>query len=55
VNLKCNKNVFSYECNLNFSISDWFRDPLGIGIEVPGGTPYQITAAWAETYEGESQ
>ena len=32
----------SGSCSFNFSIRDWFRDPVGLGFEIPGGVPYRI-------------
>lgn len=35
-------------CGFHFSIRDWFRDPVSLGIEL-GGTPYPINFAWTES------
>jgi len=35
-------------CNFMYVMDDWFRDPVDLGIELPGGTPYPITATWTE-------
>lgn len=48
----CDNSTFSFGCSLGFSIRDWFRDPINIGIELPGGTPYRINADWSESYSG---
>jgi hypothetical protein len=32
-------------CDFEFQIHDWFRDPLGVGIET-GGIPYRIEDQW---------
>lgn len=45
----CRTGLWEANCRLNFSIRDWFRDPLGRGIEV-GGKPYQINAGWPEAF-----
>jgi RHS repeat-associated protein len=55
INIKCcghKELCWSYSCSLNFAIKDWFRDPLDIGIEVPGGTPYQINTSWTDSLSG---
>jgi len=42
---------WDYTCTLCFSIEDEFVEPLDIpGYELPGGTPYPITASWCKTY-----
>lgn len=33
-------------CFFRFSINDAFRDPLDLGFEIPGGTPYSIRHEW---------
>jgi hypothetical protein len=33
-------------CTFDFKIRDWFRDPLDIGMELPGGQPYRINHDW---------
>lgn len=35
-------------CFYRAGITDWFRDPLGLGRELPGGTPYRIVYEWGE-------
>ena len=47
----CDNKSFTYQCSSNFSIRDWFRDPLDIGVEV-GGTPYRINADWTTNSSG---
>lgn len=41
-----------YNCTMTFSIKDWFRDPLDIGVEIPGGTVYPINLTWEESING---
>ena len=41
---------WDHTCTLTFSINDEFADPLDMGIELPGGTTYPITASWSEIY-----
>ena len=43
--------VYNHSGDLFFSIRDWFRDPIDIGIEL-GGTPYRIKADWSEKITG---
>jgi RHS repeat-associated protein len=52
VTVNCDNRTFSFGCSLGFSIRDWFRDPIDLGIELPGGTPYRINAGWSESYSG---
>jgi len=40
---------WSCDCTLKFWIRDWFRDPIGLGIEL-WGTPYRINADWTERH-----
>jgi RHS repeat-associated protein len=42
----CKTRRFMYSCGLSFSIKDKFSDPIDIGAELPGGSPYPITASW---------
>ncbi len=51
VTVDCSSKSFSYSCSFNYSIRDWFRDPLDLGIEV-GGKPYRINAGWTENISG---
>ncbi len=48
----CALRKFSYSCQGSFSIKDWFRDPLDVGAEIPGGNPYPINASWSENFSG---
>jgi len=54
----CSAKQYSFSCSQSFSISDSFSDPLDIGhvtghdVEVPGGTPYAITASWSQNFSG---
>jgi hypothetical protein len=34
-------------CFIRFSINDSFEDPLDLGLEIPGGTPYRIQHEWS--------
>ncbi len=34
-------------CSIEYSLRDWFRDPLDIGVELPGGAPYRINFDWS--------
>jgi RHS repeat-associated protein len=52
VTANCDNRTYSYGCSLGFNIRDWFRDPLDIGVELPGGTPYRITAGWSDSVSG---
>jgi len=45
---------YSYTCNMNYWIKDWFKDPADIGIEL-GGTPYPIKASWTVILTGKIQ
>jgi RHS repeat-associated protein len=42
----CCHHNFRAECENHFYIIDWFKDPLNLGIEIPGGTIYPITYGW---------
>jgi hypothetical protein len=48
----CAARTYSYSCSLEFSIKDWFRDPLDVGLEVPGCKPYRINANWSDSLSG---
>jgi RHS repeat-associated protein len=50
VSVDCEAKTFSFNCSLGFKIRDWFRDPLGIGMEL--GTPYRINADWSQDFSG---
>lgn len=50
-NCKC--RTFHFSATLGFYISDWFQDPLDIGVE-PLGIPYRINASWSEDFSGDS-
>ena len=52
VTANCDNRTFSYGCSLGFKIQDWFRDPIDLGIEIPGATPYRINANWADSVSG---
>lgn len=52
VTANCANKTFSFGCSLNFSIRDWFRDPINLGVELPGGTPYRINAGWSDRLTG---
>jgi hypothetical protein len=43
---------YSYTGEVTFEIRDRFANPLDIGIEVPGGTTYPITAKWIVPVSG---
>jgi len=45
----CCTKQFSMTCGSAFGIRDWFRDPLSSGYE-GGGTPYQISTSWDESF-----
>lgn len=51
ITVNCSTRTYFYYCSTNFSIRDWFKDPLNMGIEV-GGTPYPINADWTEGVSG---
>lgn len=36
----------------NFYFHDWFRDPIGLNVEL-GGTPYEIAGEWSATFEAQ--
>lgn len=44
--------IVSFEGVVNFHLDDEFVDPLGLTIEIIGGTPYAITDRWAGRVEG---
>lgn len=48
----CKTRRFMYSCGLSFSIKDKFADPLDIGAEIPGGSPYPIAASWTSQTGG---
>lgn len=53
--LECCKDCilcWAYACTIKFAIKDRFEDPLDIGIEIPGCTPYPINASWTKTVLG---
>jgi len=52
VTANCDNRTFSYGCSLGFSIRDWFKDPIDLGIELPGGTAYRINADWSDSASG---
>lgn len=49
----CCRRKYEYVCGVGFVLDDKFQDPLDIGIELPGGTPYRITGSWTENFYGE--
>jgi RHS repeat-associated protein len=44
--IDCLHRYFSCTCKAAFGIRDNFADPLDMGIEIHGGTPYAINASW---------
>lgn len=58
VTANCSAKQYSYSCYQSFWINDSFSDPLDIGhvtghdTEIPGGTPYGITASWFSRLTG---
>jgi len=54
VRANCSTKTCSYNCALTFAIRDWFRDPVGLGIELLG-TIYRINASWAEDLSGNGE
>jgi len=48
----CSSRTYSYFCNFSFSIRDKFVDPINLGIEILGATPFPITADWLEGVSG---
>lgn len=52
VTANCDNRTFSLGCSIGFSIRDWFKDPIDLGFELPGGVPYRINADWSESYWG---
>ena len=36
-------------CSFDFSIRDWFKEPIGTGNGELGGTPYRINHNWHRT------
>ena len=50
ITVNCCLKVYKYDGNLKYSLRDAGADPLDIGIELPGGTPYKIIADWEKIY-----
>ena len=54
----CTARMYAFSCNLNYGVQDAFKDPADIfdlfpgDIEIPGGTPYAITANWYDSAYG---
>ena len=47
-----NKGVLRIRGDLSFFLYDEFADPIDIGIELPGGTPYAIKDYWEGRADG---
>lgn len=48
VEVNCSKKTIQLEGTMTFEIKDWFKDPLDIGIELPGAKVYKIVAKWSQ-------
>lgn len=49
--LKMSATCSGGSCNATFTYRDHFADPLNIGREIPGGTPYEISHSFTRRFD----